>query len=67
MLGNSSILTTPSPTIFFLHSEYCEFLYNSRLETISNSELLKKCQEVLTAELRPTNPLVTLKQKKFLE
>jgi len=52
VLGNSTIITTSNSNILFLHSEYCEFLYNSRLETINNDQILKQCQELLTSELR---------------
>ena len=45
VLGNSSIVTTAAAAgVFFLHSEYCEFLYNGRLETVNNDQLLKQCQ-----------------------
>jgi hypothetical protein len=65
-LNNATVLTTSGKNTYYIKSDYCECLYNSRLEIVVNESLLAKCKlamlEMYVPQQQPAN-----RQRKFLE
>lgn len=65
-LCGATVLTTSAKSTYYIKSDYCECLYNGKLEIVNNESLLAKCKLAML-ELYSSSQTNLNRGKKILE